>query len=202
MAAPKRSRIFARKSTGSRPRDLRAVPGGLRSGVAQFAASARRGAAEASQRLGPEAGLAQELVGRRPHRSGGGRRRRMRSRKHPDAVPEMPSGSHRGVAEAAGRGGHSGAILKEMLRYHVAYFLPHDQDRMVVAEVLDFPGVVSQGFDLSDARTMIASALADMARAYLEEGKALPLPAPDATAADADLIELVPLSVEAGVTGR
>ena len=30
---------------------------------------------------------------------------------------------------------------------------------MVVAEVLDFPGVVSQGFDLADARLMIGSAL-------------------------------------------
>jgi len=86
-----------------------------------------------------------------------------------------------------------------MLRYHVAYFLPKGQDRMVVAEVLDFPGVLSQGFDLADARSMIASALGDMAQVYLEEGKALPVPNPDATAADADLIELVPLSVEAGV---
>jgi predicted RNase H-like HicB family nuclease len=86
-----------------------------------------------------------------------------------------------------------------MLRYHVAYFLPRGQDRMVVAEVLDFPGVVSQGFDLADARSMIASALADMAQVYVEEGKALPLPNPDAMAADADLIELLPLSVEAGV---
>jgi hypothetical protein len=33
-----------------------------------------------------------------------------------------------------------------MLRYHVAYYLPRGEDRMVVAEVLDFPGVVSQGF--------------------------------------------------------
>jgi hypothetical protein len=47
-------------------------------------------------------------------------------------------------------------ILKVMLRYHVAYFLPRAPDRMVVAEVLDFPGVASQGFDLADARTMIA----------------------------------------------
>ena len=86
-----------------------------------------------------------------------------------------------------------------MLRYHVAYFLPRSDDRMVVAEVLDFPGVVSQGFDLADARTMIASALEDIAQIYLEEGKALPVPNPDATAADADLIELLPLSVEAGV---
>jgi predicted RNase H-like HicB family nuclease len=68
---------------------------------------------------------------------------------------------------------------------------------MVVAEVLDFPGVVSQGFDLADARVMIASALEDIAQMHLEEGKALPVPNPDATAAD-DLIELLPLSVEAG----
>jgi len=87
---------------------------------------------------------------------------------------------------------------KEVLRYHVAYFLPRGEDRMVVAEVLDFPGVVSQGFDLADARVMIASAIEDIAQMHLEEGKALPVPNPDATAADADLIELLPLSVEAG----
>jgi len=85
-----------------------------------------------------------------------------------------------------------------MLRYHVAYYLPRGDDRMVVAEVLDFPGVLSQGFDLADARVMIASALEDIAQMHLEEGKALPVPDPDATAADADLIELLPLSVEAG----
>jgi len=85
-----------------------------------------------------------------------------------------------------------------MLRYHVAYFLPRVDDRMVVAEVLDFPGVVSQGFDLADARLMIASALEEIAQMHLEEGKALPVPNPNAMAADADLIELLPLSVEAG----
>ena len=71
---------------------------------------------------------------------------------------------------------------------------------MVVAEVLDFPGVVSQGFDLADARSMIASALGDTAQVYLEEGRVLPPPNPDAMAADANLIELLPLSVEAGVS--
>jgi predicted RNase H-like HicB family nuclease len=91
-------------------------------------------------------------------------------------------------------------MLKAMLRYHVAYFLPRGDDRMVVAEVLDFPGVLSQGFDLADARVMIASALEDIAQMHLEEGKALPVPNPDATAADADLIELLPLSVEAGAS--
>ena len=39
----------------------------------------------------------------------------------------------------------------------------------------------------------------DMARMFLEEGKPLPLPNADVTAPDADLIEFVPLSVEAGV---
>jgi predicted RNase H-like HicB family nuclease len=91
-------------------------------------------------------------------------------------------------------------ILISVLRYHVAYYLPKENDRMVVAEVLDFPGVVSQGFDLADARVMIASALEDVAQIHLEEGKPLPVPSAEASAPpDADLVELVPLSVEAGV---
>jgi predicted RNase H-like HicB family nuclease len=65
---------------------------------------------------------------------------------------------------------------------------------MVVAEALDFPGALSQGFDLSDARLMIASAMEDFGQSLLEEGKPLPTPDPNASA-DADLIELVPLSV-------
>jgi predicted RNase H-like HicB family nuclease len=89
-------------------------------------------------------------------------------------------------------------MLKSVLRYHVAYYLPKADDRMVVAEVLDFPGVLSQGFDLGDARLMIASALEDVAQMYLEEGKPLPVPNAEAIAPDADLVELLPLSVEAG----
>jgi len=60
-----------------------------------------------------------------------------------------------------------------MLRYHVAFYLPHAPGEMVVAEALDFPGAVTQGFDLPDARLMIGSAL-----------------------------ELVPLSVDAGTALR
>jgi len=65
-----------------------------------------------------------------------------------------------GVAETKGSGqlAPAGRYAENTLRYHVAYFLPRGQDRMVVAEVLDFPGVVSQGFDLADARSMIVSA--------------------------------------------
>jgi predicted RNase H-like HicB family nuclease len=87
-----------------------------------------------------------------------------------------------------------------MLRYHVAYYLPRGTDSMVVAEALDFPGVFSQGFDLADARVMIASALEEVAQSLLEEGKPLPLPNPDAAASEADLVELVPLVIEAGVS--
>jgi predicted RNase H-like HicB family nuclease len=89
-----------------------------------------------------------------------------------------------------------------MLRYHVAFYLPKKPGEMVVAEALDFPGAVTQGFDLPDARLMIASALEDLAQALLEEGKALPVPSDDAHGSDADLIELVPLSVHAGTAPR
>jgi predicted RNase H-like HicB family nuclease len=89
-----------------------------------------------------------------------------------------------------------------MLRYHVAFYLPHSPGEMVVAEALDFPGAVTQGFDLADARLMIASALEDLAQLLLEEGKPLPVPSEDAQSADAALIELVPLSVHAGTVPR
>jgi predicted RNase H-like HicB family nuclease len=83
-----------------------------------------------------------------------------------------------------------------MLRYHAAYYLPKGADKMVVAEMLDFPGVFSQGFDLPDARKMIADALADFAQMRLEEGLPLPAPNPEAADPNADLVELLPLSVE------
>jgi predicted RNase H-like HicB family nuclease len=85
-----------------------------------------------------------------------------------------------------------------MLRYHVAFYLPKAPGGMVLAEALDFPGAVTQGFDLADARLMIASALEDLAEVLLEEGKALPVPSGDVQGCEADLIEIVPLSVHAG----
>ena len=68
-----------------------------------------------------------------------------------------------------------------MFLYHVAFHLPRAPGEIVVAEALDFPGAVSQGFDLPDARLMIASAMEDLAQCLLEEGK--PLPAPNSGAA-------------------
>ena len=85
-----------------------------------------------------------------------------------------------------------------MLRYHVAFFLPEEPGGMVITEALDFPGAVTQGFDLPDARLMIASAMEDLAQLLLEEGKPLPTPATAPPSSEADLIELVPLSVHVG----
>jgi predicted RNase H-like HicB family nuclease len=87
-----------------------------------------------------------------------------------------------------------------MLQYHAAFYMPKKPGDMVVVELLDFPGVLSQGFDLADARVMIASALEDMAGDYLEQGRSLPPPDPGATDPEADLIELLPLRVTAGAT--
>ena len=86
-----------------------------------------------------------------------------------------------------------------MLRDPVAFYLPRAAGEMVVAEALDFPGAVSQGFDLSDARVMIASTLEELAQLLLEEGKPLPPPNPSASAPEADLVELIPVSVHVGV---
>ena len=85
-----------------------------------------------------------------------------------------------------------------MPQYKVAFFLPVPPETMVVAEVLDFPGVFSQGVDLQDARRMVASALDDMAQLCLEEGASLPIPNPGvAVPPDADIVEEVQLSIPA-----
>jgi predicted RNase H-like HicB family nuclease len=85
-----------------------------------------------------------------------------------------------------------------LFRYRVTFYLPRTPGGMVVAEALDFPGAMTQGFDLADARLMIASALEDLAQLNIEEGKPLPIPHSDSEAPEADLIELIPLSVHAG----
>lgn len=89
-----------------------------------------------------------------------------------------------------------------MLRYHVAFYLPKGPGEIVVAEALDFPGAITQGFDLQDARLMIASALENLAQLLLEEGSPLPAPSKDANSPGADLIELMPLSIHAGTIPR
>jgi predicted RNase H-like HicB family nuclease len=62
-------------------------------------------------------------------------------------------------------------------------------DKGVHAEVLDFPGAISFGADLDEARRMLGSALVDMAETNLLEGEALPRPDPNCTDPEADLEE-------------
>jgi predicted RNase H-like HicB family nuclease len=81
-----------------------------------------------------------------------------------------------------------------MLVYKAMYkFL----DDGVHAEVLDFPGVISWGGDLDEARRLLSSALVDMAELNLERGEPLPPTAPAATDPDSDIEEPIYLLLQA-----
>jgi predicted RNase H-like HicB family nuclease len=66
-------------------------------------------------------------------------------------------------------------------------------DQGVHAEVLDFPGTISFGENLEDARRSLASALVDMAETSLLRGEPLPQPDPSCTDPEADLEEPIHL---------
>jgi len=73
-----------------------------------------------------------------------------------------------------------------MLTYKAMYkFL----DQGVHAEVLDFPGTISFGSTLEEARRSLASALVDMAETNLLRGESLPQPDPFCADPEADLEE-------------
>ena len=81
-----------------------------------------------------------------------------------------------------------------MLTYKAMYkFL----DEGVHAQVLDFPGVITSGNDLQDARRLLASALVDMAETNLLRGEPLPQPDSACTDPDADLEEPIHLLLQA-----
>ena len=77
-----------------------------------------------------------------------------------------------------------------MLTYKAMYkFL----DEGVHAEVIDFPGAITCGSNLDEARRLLSSALVDMAETNLIAGEPLPLPDPTCTDDDADLEEPIHL---------
>jgi predicted RNase H-like HicB family nuclease len=77
-----------------------------------------------------------------------------------------------------------------MLTYKAMYkFL----DQGVHAEVLDFPGTITFGENLEDARRSLGSALVDMAETNLLRGEPLPQPDPSCTDPEADLEEPIHL---------
>ena len=70
-------------------------------------------------------------------------------------------------------------------------------DDGVHAEVMDFPGVITAGRDLEEARRLLRSALSDMAGECLQRGEALPLPNPAASDKESDLEEPIHLLLQA-----
>ena len=70
-------------------------------------------------------------------------------------------------------------------------------DGGVHAEVLDFPGAISFGKTLDEAREMLAGALVDMAETNLLMGEPLPRPDPSATDAQSDVEEAIHLLLSA-----
>ena len=81
-----------------------------------------------------------------------------------------------------------------MVTYKAMYkFLEHG----VHAEVLDFPGTITYGETLPEARRLLASALADMAETAVLCGESLPQPDPLCTDPEADLEEPIHLLLTA-----
>jgi predicted RNase H-like HicB family nuclease len=80
-----------------------------------------------------------------------------------------------------------------MLEYHAAYYPIEDGWYMV--RVLDFPGTITQGKNLEDARLMVRDALKLMAECTLERGEPLPRPNPRARDKKAERIEPLCLNV-------
>jgi predicted RNase H-like HicB family nuclease len=81
-----------------------------------------------------------------------------------------------------------------MLTYKAMYkFLEHG----VHAEVLDFPGTITYGETLQEARRLLASALVDMAETALLRGEPLPQPDPSCSDPDADVEEPIHLLLTA-----
>ena len=81
-----------------------------------------------------------------------------------------------------------------MLTYKVAYQFV---DGGVHAHVVDFPGAITCGSDLAEARRLLASALRDLAELCLERGELLPVPDASQSDPDADVEEPLYLHLRA-----
>ena len=81
-----------------------------------------------------------------------------------------------------------------MLSYKAVYKFLSDG---VHGEVLDFPGVITCGRDLGEARSLLADALVDMAETNLLLGESLPSPNSLLSDATADLEEPIHLILNA-----
>jgi predicted RNase H-like HicB family nuclease len=83
-----------------------------------------------------------------------------------------------------------------MIAYKASFRTEGD---VVLAEVLDFPGVLSFGHTLDEARGALAGALRDMAETLILEGRPLPSPNPEASREDSDVEEPIALQFTVAV---
>ncbi len=81
-----------------------------------------------------------------------------------------------------------------MLTYKAMYKFLEDG---VHGEILDFPGVITCGKDLNEARHLLASALVDIAETNLLLGEPLPTPNLNVTDEESDLEEPIHLILNA-----
>jgi len=81
-----------------------------------------------------------------------------------------------------------------MLTYKAMY---KELDAGIHAEVLDFPGVITCGQNLEEARRLLADALVDMAETHWLAGEPLPSPDPSRSDPSADLEEPIHLLLTA-----
>jgi predicted RNase H-like HicB family nuclease len=72
------------------------------------------------------------------------------------------------------------------------------EEGVCLGQVLDFPGTVSCGKTLDEARANLASALCDMAETNLLRGEPLPIPDPTQIDPQADLEEPIYLVLQTG----
>ena len=79
-----------------------------------------------------------------------------------------------------------------MLKYTAAYTR---DDGWYCAQVLDFPGAISQGKTLNSARRNLADALQLMAESFLLDGEALPRPRARVHHNKADVVEPIYLTI-------
>lgn len=81
-----------------------------------------------------------------------------------------------------------------MLTYTASYKVLGDG---VHGEVLDFPGVITCGKDITQARKLLAGALVDMAETNLALGEPLPAPNEGVAEPEADIVEPIHLILNA-----
>jgi predicted RNase H-like HicB family nuclease len=81
-----------------------------------------------------------------------------------------------------------------MLTYTAIYKVLNDG---VHGEVIDFPGVITSGKDIAQARRLLAGALVDMAETNIALGESLPVPISGITEPEADVVEPIHLILNA-----